>query len=382
MKHYLALVKDKLGVSRGTPRSVSEHLAAAASWILRAQQSTPDDGVAHSYDLRQRKWLASYPETTGYIIPTLYDYAEHFSQPQYREAALRMARWEVAELLPGGGVRAGTMHAEVVAPTVFNTGQVLFGLARAARETGDAAILAALVRAADWLVNVQDEDGCWRRFHSPFTTTKLATYNTRSAFGLVRAFEVTANPAYLDAADRNVKWALAQAKPNGWLPGNCLTHNMDDSALTHTIAYSIRGILEVGVALKKCEYVDHALKMARQVAKVQNTDGSLAAYYTPSWRPAARWSCVTGNAQMAINWFRLAYETGASDLNGHAIAANRFNMSIQDLATPDLNRRGAIKGSHPLNGGYMTWRYPNWAAKFFMDALMLEALRGRVMNLG
>lgn len=382
MKHYIALAKDKLGVSRKNPRAIAEHLAGAAAWLLRAQKSTPDDGVAHSYDYRLRKWLASYPETTGYIIPTLYDYAEYFAQPQYRDAAWRMARWEARELLPEGGVRAGTMNAEVVAPTVFNTGQVLFGLARAARETGDVTIRSALVRAADWLVNVQDEDGCWRRFHSPFTTTKMATYNTRSAFGLVRTFEVTGDQKYLDAADRNVRWAIAQAQPNGWLPGNCLTHNADDSALTHTIAYSIRGILEVGVALGKGDYVSHALKMARAVAKAQNDDGSLAAYYDPHWRRAARWSCVTGNAQMAINWLRLAHETGEGALQAHAIAANRFNMSIQDLDTPDDNRRGAIKGSHPLNGGYMTWRYPNWAAKFFMDALMLEAMRGRITNIG
>ena len=29
----------------------------------------------------------------------------------------------------------------------------------------------------------------------------------------------------------------------------------------------------------------------------------------------------------------------------------------------------------------MTWRYPNWAAKFFCDALMLE-MRPDVDNLG
>jgi hypothetical protein len=29
----------------------------------------------------------------------------------------------------------------------------------------------------------------------------------------------------------------------------------------------------------------------------------------------------------------------------------------------------------------MTWRYPNWATKFFADALMLE-MRPDVVNLG
>jgi len=45
---------------------------------------------------------------------------------------------------------------------------------------------------------------------------------------------------------------------------------------------------------------------------------------------------------------------------------------VQDLSTPDPGIRGGIPGSHPRGGDYMTNRYPNWAAKFFMDALMLQ----------
>jgi hypothetical protein len=85
---------------------------------------------------------------------------------------------------------------------------------------------------------------------------------------------------------------------------------------------------------------------------------------------------------MAICWFRLAALTGHTELRDRARAANSFNMSIQDIASPDLNIRGGIKGSHPISGDYMKWRYPNWAAKFFMDALMLEALYPQVDNVG
>jgi len=382
MRHLFLLAKDKVGLGTHDPGPLETHLAAAAEWVLRAQRATPDDGVAHSYDVRQCRWLPSYPETTGYLIPTLYDYAAYFDAPEYREPARRMAEWEVAEQLPDGGVRAGTMSAEVVVPTVFNTGQVLFGFARAAVETNDERIRRALERAADWLVAAQDADGRWSRFSSPFTTTRLSTYNTRTAFGLVRAFRVLADERYLHAATRNVAWALSLAKPNGWLPGNCLTDNADDSALTHTIAYSIRGILEVGVASSNPAYIERALGMAQAVAAAQYGDGSLSGYYTPEWKPTSPWSCVTGNSQMAINWLRLARITGQTDLISHAIAANRFNMSVQNLTTSLMPVRGALKGSHPINGGYMTWRYPNWAAKFFMDALMLERLHDRIDDIG
>jgi hypothetical protein len=381
MKHWIAHIKDRLGWSFDEPQSIETHLHAAAAWILEAQRATSDDGVAHSYNIKTGQWMASYPETTGYIIPTLYDYALYFDRPAYREPALKMAHWEVAEQLPDGGVRAGTMAAEVVAPTIFNTGQVLFGLARALQETGDASIKQSLIRASDWLVDAQDEDGCWRRFVSPFAHSKNGTYNTRSAFGLVRAFEALGDQRYLDAADRNVAWALSTAHGNAWLPGNCLTTNPDDRALTHTIAYSMRGILEVGVAAGKQHYIDAALTMGQRMCEQQNDDGSLSGYFSPQWAPLNDWSCVTGNSQMALNWLRLAKVTGERGLIEHAVRANRFNMRLQKLDGP-LTMRGAIKGSHPIGEDYMTWRFPNWATKFFMDALMFEQLYDRIDNIG
>jgi hypothetical protein len=39
-------------------------------------------------------------------------------------------------------------------------------------------------------------------------------------------------------------------------------------------------------------------------------------------------------------------------------------------SAPEADTCGAIKGSHPIWGGYDPFRYPNWAAKFFADALM------------
>ena len=382
MNHIKQLIKDTFGTSVKQPQAIEVHLKAAADWLLRAQKGTPDDGVAHSFDIRAQKWTASYPETTGYVIPTLYDYAKLYNAPQYAAAARAMTEWESEIQMEDGGVRAGTMDAEIVAPTIFNTGQALFGWAKAYLETGDEGFRVALIRASDWLVAAQDDDGAWRRFASPFTSSKLNSYNTRSSFGLVRAYEAVGDVRYLEAAIKNVEWTVARAFPNDWLPDNCLTINADLTALTHTIAYSIRGILEVGLAAGRTDFIERAHRMARHVALRQRADGALPAYYTPEWDTKVGWTCVTGNSQMAINWLRLAQLTGDDALIGHAKRANRFNMSIQDLSTDDERVRGALKGSHPINGGYMTYKYPNWATKFFMDGLMLEQHFDKIANIG
>jgi hypothetical protein len=51
---------------------------------------------------------------------------------------------------------------------------------------------------------------------------------------------------------------------------------------------------------------------------------------------------------------------------------NDFLRRTQDLEAADASKRGAVKGSWPFYGAYERLNYPNWAAKFFADALMLE----------
>lgn len=345
-------------------------LQAAAEWLTRAQDASGCGGVSAYYDVTKRAWAGAYPETTGYIIPTFFRYAVFSGQNQYRERAIRMAGWESAIQLPEGGVRAGTLDAMQAVPTIFNTGQVLFGWVAAWQQTQDSRFRDSAVRAANWLLDAQDSDGAWRRFGSPFAAHTLNTYNTRVAFALAQAGRALDEPRYLDAAVRNVQWALTRMHRNAWLEDNDLQDNT--RPLTHTIAYATRGILEVGLIAGNSGFVDSAVRIATAVAKTQRRDGAMPGRLRADWRPASRWTCVTGNAQMAIVWLRLAAATGELSWRTYAERACSYNLSIQNLTSADAGVRGGIPGSQPLNGDYMRNRYPNWAAKFFVDALLLQ----------
>jgi hypothetical protein len=121
--------------------------------------------VAQTWLVRSRRWAPSYPETTGYIIPTLYRYAAITGDEDCRARARRMADWEIDIQLPGGGVLAGAL-GDSDKPTVFNTGQVIFGWVRAFEEEQDERYRDAAVRASAWLCDIMDDDGCWRKFGS------------------------------------------------------------------------------------------------------------------------------------------------------------------------------------------------------------------------
>ena len=46
--------------------------------------------------------------------------------------------------------------------------------------------------------------------------------------------------------------------------------------------------------------------------------------------------------------------------------------TTQRLDHADVAVRGGIAGSAPIWGDYSRFEYPNWAAKFFADALMMD----------
>lgn len=359
---------EAMGLAKTVPKNHSTHLQAAIDWLCRAQDVTDDEGVAQTYLVRTGHWAKSYPETTGYIIPTFFSYAQLTGRRDIFERARRMADWECQVQLPEGGVLAGAL-GDSDQPTVFNTGQVLFGWVRAFEETGDIRYRDAAVRAANWLCEVQDEDGCWRRFGSPMTGKSVNTYNTRTAFGLIRVHAVTGEQRYLHSAVRNVEWALTQAHENGWLEQNCLQD--DARPFVHTIAYAMRGMMEVGVYAERVEFVQAARKIGDGLLGNLRPNGFLAGRFDKDWRAAAGWSCLTGDAQIAINWARLYQLTGEEKYREATHRINAYLKTTQKLIG-DVNERGAIRGSQPSNGGYHPWQCPNWAAKFFADALMLE----------
>jgi len=368
LEHSVRAFRDGLRLGRFKVRSIDEHLDAAVAWIKRAHDITGNGGVAQTFLVRQLKWAPAYPETTGYIIPTLYRYSALTGDPDAAARARRMADWECDIQLADGGVLAGALGASDE-PTVFNTGQVLFGWVRAYEVERDERYRDGAVRAADWLCKAQDADGCWRRFGSPFTATAVNLYNTRTSWGLALVHGITDERRFIDAAVRNVEWALSQVHPNGWMPNNCLSD--DRQPFLHTIAYAMRGFLEVGAYASRTDFIDQAKRIGDAVLMRLPGNGALPGRFDAAWNATVKWSCLTGNCQMAINWARLYQLTGDSRYREAVSRVNRFTCSTQRLDGDDAER-GGIKGSHPIQGGYHPWQYPNWAAKFFADALMMQ----------
>jgi len=363
--------REGLGADPGIARAVTEGLA----WLGRAQDAstTRDGGVARHYRLSDG-WGASYPETTGYIIPTMLHHAKLRDDQVLRSRARRMLDWLVSIQLPGGGFQGGMVNQTPVVPVTFNTGQILLGLAAGVSEFGDG-YRGAMLAAGDYLVETQDADGCWRRHPTPFARPGEKAYETHVSWGLVEAERIEPGRGYAEAALRNVRWALTHQRQNGWFDRCCL----DDAArpLTHTIGYLLRGLLEVQRFFRDPALLAAARRTADGILTAIRSDGGLPGRISSDWGSGASSSCLTGNVQVAHSLLILYDETGHAPYRDSAYGLNRVVRRTLRIDDPD-ETRGAVKGSFPIDGDYGKFEYQNWATKFAIDSYTAEAnLRAR-----
>lgn len=360
----------------GRDPGIEAAVEASVKWLLRAQEcsASADGGVASHFSLKDG-WATSYPETTGYIVPTLLQFAATNGRADVRDAARRMLAWLQSIQLEDGSFQGGNIGAEPRVPVVFNTGQILFGLAAGVAEWGVGHVRPAQA-AADWLVSVQDEDGAWRKFRSPFTTRGPKTYETHVAWALLEADRVIPGRGYGDAALKQIHWAVSRQIQSGWFEDCGLGEN--DTPITHTIGYALRGIVEGWRYSGEAELLAAARRCADFIVPKVGSNGWLAGKFDRAWNSAANWVCITGSAQLA-HCFLLLHE--ATSVSRYLEVARRLNCFVRSTihlqGDPDVV--GGVKGSFPVHGDYGPYRFLNWAAKFAIDS-NVEELRLRVAS--
>lgn len=350
----------------GQNGSRSDHLEAAVDWLCLAHDRADGGGVCASYDLRTG-WDAPYPETTGYIVPTLLQAAEVLERPELIDRARAMLDWLLTVQLDNGAFPGGQYTpGEPGEPIVFNTGQILIGLLAGRQQFPDPRYTEAAIRAANWLCDVQDTDGAWR---TAIYENRPHTYHTRVAWPLIAWGVQLDRTAYVDAGRRNLNWALAQRHRDGWFDHMAFEENGPNHL--HTIAYTLRGLWEASQALAEPAY-ERAMHAGASVLADHMQRGELAGAYEAGWTPTGLSLCLTGHAQMAILWFKMFEADGQDRYRRAAMAALDEIRRLQYLVSPHEALRGGVRGCYPIIGSYLSLQFLNWATKFFADALMLE----------
>ena len=363
--------KNPLHPDTNDPKELTGNcIKNAVSWIIYQQSLQADGGIAGyiSFSKGSLKISNSYPETAGYTIISLLDYASLFKSEAAYNSALKMAEFELKIQNSDGSFNGGILGYDS-GPSVFNSAQIADGLLKAYGATSDKKFLNAALSACRWISSVQDAEGYWSRFN--FLGMKRV-YDTKVSQTLLKADEITNENEFGDVVEKNLNWVISNQNEVGWF-SNCDNTNKNNlRPLTHTIGYTTHGLIECYLIQKNRTWLDSAVKpLTTLLDQFETTKKPLAGRYFSDWKPAVRSSCITGNAQISICWLHLykilndsRYLKGASELNN-------FLKSIQ-FVCPYEEISGALPSSFPIYGDYHPFVITNWTVKYYVDSLMLE----------
>lgn len=353
-----AVVKDLLLI-RENPLGDSEHAKACIDWLLLSADVCGKSGFSASYALKYG-WDESYPETTGYIIPTLLNaLSEKHRMQDILTACSVSGEWLLRTQNPNGSWNGHRTSQEFV----FDTGQIIFGLLALHRHVNDERYLRAAERGGDWIVAEQEANGSWvRHAYGEFPHT----YYARAAWALAALGKETRKEKYFVSARKNLDWVLSQQGEAGWFM-NAGFHEQKPVVL-HAISYTLEGLMGASKILEEKAYADSSERAVRGLMS-ETHEGIPFGYYRERWCPARGGKCLTGIAQLGIVLKKLHTATKDEYYGGSAKVLKEY-LKTRHRSVAGLPR--ALAGAAPVWGRYLPYLYPNWAQKFFLDLLLVS----------
>lgn len=343
------------------------HLDITGRWCQRSAEKGKGGSSAHFSPVLG--WSNPYPETTGYLIPTLLKLQQHFGDDSYRETAVQLGQWLLDIQNADGSWHGGLHPAKKPGGSVFNTGQILKGMAALYRDSQDQKWLEAGSRGAQWLADGVGSDGLWPS--GDYQASQTPSYYTHVAWPMLEMWQLNQEAGVRAAAERYLDKMKTRIQENG-----VVSHwGFKDAgpAFTHTIAYTIRGFQESARLINNYDRYAAPMEPALEVIyrKSELANGRLPGSFDEKWHATGDYVCLTGNAQLAISLLLMEEHKTDLRLVNAATKLIDFVAKVQRQTTPIDGVNGAVAGSYPLWGKYMIGRYPNWSAKYFCDSLLL-----------
>lgn len=293
----------------------------AISWIYK--NSIPREGVINNTSLKE-----SYPEVTGYYIPTLLRWG-------HKELACTYAKW----LCSIQHIDGAWYDTKDVDPYIFDTAQILKGLI--AIYPYDNSVADNIKRGCEWIISCMDSNG---KLITPSTvewgtdgscSDLIHTYCISPIMAAGKLFDCQ---KYIDAANRMIDYYITER----------IEEILNFGLLSHFYAYVMEAMIDI-------DHKEIAQEAMEKIAKLQKASGAVPAYKNVDW------VCSTGLFQLAIVWFRLGNLE-----NGNK--AFEYACKLQ-------NESGGWYGSYisEENSSEENTYFPtseiSWAVKYFLDAL-------------
>ena len=353
------------------------HMDLAASWLMSMNDVSRDGGVPRwvnliEYSPNSSLSEPSFPETTGYILTSL------IFANSYTEIVVPKERLQrIKDYLITVQHETGAFYNVSESPRLlaFDTGQILTGLCSYYKNVEkDEQVYCAIVRAANWMAEAISESGQYKHYAN-YNGSRC--YYAQATNGLLQAYFITESPRHLDAVRRNADYISNQFTGSWFRRFSFEDHPAQN---LHGISYTLRGMMDLGRFLHTPEYCNSVKscidEMFRKNEDFQNFPGHFKAGYTRY----NKFASPTGMSQLAIVCYLLNeyYDMSTYKVYGDLLVDAVKNFQLQGFGDRLLD--GAIPGSWPVHGPYAHCSLPNWATKFFLDALVINE-RGGALNI-
>lgn len=293
----------------------------AINWVK--EHSLPHGGIICTTGLPK-----SYPEVTGYYIPTLLRWG-------YKELALEYTKY-LCSIQHESGAWYDTENVE---PYIFDSAQILKGLL-AIRMYYPAAD-EHIIKGCDWILSNMTEEG---RLVAPnpniWGDGKIFSelIHTYCISPIGEAGKIFKRADYVEKAQKIAEYYTVE----------CKEQILHFDLLSHFYAYVMEAMLDIG-------HEELAREAMDKIGQIQRESGVVPAYNNVAW------TCSTGLFQLAVVWYRL----GELDKGNRA-----FNYACKLQ-----NKTGGWYGSYlsednPYEvNNYFPQHEISWAVKYFLDAL-------------
>ena len=328
------------------------HIKKGLEWLLNSQI----DGYRHSFHFGYG-WFDEYPETTGYIIPTMLKGYKKFKDKKYYESAKKALNW-----LKSIQNSDGSFYDLNNNKQVFDSGQILIGFNYVFEFHKEIEIKDNLIKTANWLKSIQNSDGSFTKFAY---NNLPHTYYSRVGSAILKGGILLNDNSLIQAGKKNIEWVISNQLKNEFFKYASFDEN---PAYLHTIIYILEGLIEAYKLLNEKIILDSILKNSDKLLQLSK-NGILCSQYDENFNCVNKEKCLTGLAQ----WSGVCKELYSFTKNKEYL--DEYNKTItflkahQFLST-NKNIDGGISGSLPYNGKYMKYAIPNWAVKFFVDGLI------------
>ena len=294
----------------------------------------------------------TYPEVTGYYIPTLLRIGE-------RDKAIAFAK-HLCSIQKEDGSWFDSKNKE---PYVFDSAQILKGLIAIRHILPDVDI--HIIKGVDWILSNVKEDG-------RLTTPSQKAWGTDDSFcsELIHVYciepirdagVIYKRSDYITAANKILNYYLS----------NYREKILNFSLLSHFYAYVMEGLFDLGK-------VDLCREAMENLEKFRNRKGAIPGLNNVPW------ICSTGLFQLAIVWYKLGNLAKGDSLFNYACSIQNESggwfgsYPPSSFAASKLGRKVFYRGKK--SPYYFPSEEISWAVKYFFDAVYFKEKLEKQIN--